>query len=100
MRPDNTSETSDSLAAQDILEMAKGQCKPRVSLARMAKARAEETRQDSPVPVSDMNNNAMRLVMLTIAVPFSSTSGYYDLLDLNYREGNAAKTHAMGNRNF
>lgn len=95
MKPDTKSEAPDSPAAQDILRMAKEHCKPRVSLAAVAKARAEENQHNTPEPINDAHYDAKRLVMLTIAVPFLSTSAYYDLLGLNYREGNAAKTGAI-----
>ena len=36
-----------------------------------------------------------KLVMLTLVVPFLNTSGYYDLLGLNYRDGNSAKSDAI-----
>ena len=81
--------------ASEILAMAKEHCRPRVSLASVAKARAEKTQQTAPAPVSDFHCNAKRLVMLIIAVPSLSTSSYYDLLGLNYREGNAAKTEGI-----
>jgi len=89
------SATQSSLAAADILEMARQHSKPRISLSTVAKARVEKTQQKTPEPVTDIQYNAKRLVMLTIAVPFLSTSGYYDLLDLNYRSGNAAKAEGI-----
>ena len=86
---------SSSLAASDILEMARSHCKPRVSLSQMAKTRAERTQQNTPAPVSDIHYNAKRLVMLTIAVPFLSTISGYSMLGFNYRSGNAAKAEAI-----
>jgi len=82
-------------SASGIMEIAKSHIRPRHSLAQVAKARAGKSQQNTPAPVVDIHNEAKRLVMLAITVPFLSTSGYYDLLDLNYREGNAAKTHAL-----
>ncbi len=89
------SATQSSLAAADILEMARQHSKPRVSLSTVAKARAEKTQQKTPEPVTDIQYNVKRLVMLTIAVPFLSITDYYDLLGLNYREGNAAKAEGI-----
>ncbi len=95
MKQEHAPDASASSVASDILEMAKQHCKPRVSLSTVAKARAEEKQQNTPAPVVDIHHNAKRLVMLTIAVPFLSSSGYYDLLGINYREGNAAKAEAI-----
>ena len=92
---DSSSETSVSPSASDILTMAKQHCKPRVSLATVAKAKAEKIQQNTPEPVSDIHYDAKRLVMLIIAVPFLSTTNYYELLALNYRNGNAAKTEGI-----
>ena len=89
------SEAPSPMSSSDILEMAQSYCKPRVSLSNVAKARAEKTEQKTPAPVTDVNYNAKKLVMLIIAVPFLSTSAYYDLMGLNYREGNAAKTEGI-----
>lgn len=86
---------SNTDSAAQILKIAESHIRPRHSLAQVAKARVEKSQQNTPAPVVDIHNDAKRLVMLAIAVPFLSTSGYYDLLDLNYREGNAAKTHAL-----
>ena len=90
-----TLSTPASLDGLDILEMAKQHWKPRVSFSTVAKARAEKIQQTAPEPVSDVHYDVKRLVMLIIAVPFLSTSAYYDLLGLNYREGNAAKAEAI-----
>ncbi len=95
MKQERAPDVSASSVASDILEMAKQHSKPRVSLSTVAKVRAEEKQQNAPEPASDVRNDVKRLVMLTIAVPFLSTSGYYDLLDLNYREGNAAKAEGI-----
>lgn len=84
-----------SPAASEILKVAKQHCKARVSLATMVKAKAEKTQQNAPAPVSDVNYDAKRLVMLIIAVPFLSTTNYYELLGLNYRNGNAAKNEGI-----
>ena len=39
--------------------------------------------------------NVRKLVMVTLVVPFQSVSQYYDLTNLNYREGNNAKNDAI-----
>jgi len=95
MKQEHAPGASASSVASDILEMAKKHCKPRVSLSTVAKARAEEKQQNTPASVVDIHHNAKRVVMLTIAVPFLSSSRCYDLLGLNYREGNAAKAEAI-----
>ncbi len=79
----------------DILGMAKSHCKPRIRLSSLVKARKENNQQASPAPAADVNCNAMKLVMITVAAPFQSTSSYYDLMGLNYREGNDAKKGAV-----
>jgi hypothetical protein len=58
------------MSSSDILEMAENYYKPRVSLSSVAKARAEKTEQKPPAPVTDVNYNARKLVMLIITVPF------------------------------
>ncbi len=95
MKQEHAPDASASSVASDILEMAKQHSKPRVSLSTIAKARAEEKQQSTPAPVVDIHHNAKRVVMFTIAVPFLSTSECYNLLGLNYREGNAAKAEAI-----
>ena len=95
MKLERAPNVSASSVASDILEMAKQHSKPRVSLSTLDKARVEEKQQNAPASVVDIRHNAKRLVLLTIAVPFLSSSGCYDLLGLNYREGNAAKAEAI-----
>ena len=89
------SEPTPPISSSDILEMAQSHFKPRVSLSSLAKARAEKTEQKPPAPVTDANHNARKLAMLAITVPFLSTSAYYDLMGLNYRAGNTAKTEGI-----
>jgi hypothetical protein len=88
--------------SMDILEEAKSHYKPRVSLIQMAESKGEKINkpeQSKSAPMPDIDVNIKKLITLTITVPFRSTSEYYDLLDLNYREGNEAKTIAM-QKNF
>jgi len=84
--------------AHDILEEAKSHCKPRISLLQMAESKVDKVNrpeQSKPVTEPDIDSNAKKLVMLTISSPFLSTSGYYNLLGLNYRYGNEAKGNAI-----
>jgi hypothetical protein len=87
-----------AMPAQTILDEAKSHYKPRVSLTQMVESKAEKMikpEQSKPVTEPDMDQNTKKLVMLTISSPFITTSGYYDLLGFNYRDGNEAKTTAI-----
>ena len=92
------SSVSSSTSPSDILRMAREHCKPRISLVRMAESKvgkAKKPEQAKRNSGPDIDQNTRKLVMLTISSPFLNTSGYYDLLDLNYRKGNAAKNEAI-----
>jgi len=87
-------------SASGIMEIAESHIRPRrsfaqVAKAQMAKARAKQSDQDNSVSARDMLMNAKKLLMLIIVVPFLPISRYYDLLGLNYREGNTAKNSAI-----
>ena len=90
--------TPSPLPADKVLEIAQSYCKPRISLSQMAKATTIKTQQNPKKPDDDFMDNTKRLLMIIIAVPFLPTSKYYDLLKLNYREGNAAKAEAVAKK--
>jgi len=101
-RRDLLTAVSSSMDASNILEAAKHGSKPRVSLAQVAKARAEaaeartsESEQENSSTAGDILINVRKLLMLIIVVPFLPISRYYDLLGQNYREGNTAKNSAI-----
>jgi len=87
-----------TMTAQEILEEAKNHYKPRVSLIQMAESKGKNVdngEQSKSAPLPDIDGNVKKLVMLAISSPFLPTSGYYDLLGFNYRDGNSAKVSAM-----
>jgi hypothetical protein len=85
-----------AMPAQAILDEAKRHYKPRVSLTQMVESKAENMiKPEQSKPDPDIDQNTKKLVMLIISSPFLTTSGYYDLLGLNYRDGNDAKSFAI-----
>ena len=98
MEQKETLSTLSPMDELDVLELAK-HCKPRISLSTIeAKVNAEKTEESKTALASEVHHNVKRLIMLTIAVPFLSTSRCYEILGLNYREGNAAKTEAVNKK--
>jgi len=85
-------------SASGIMENDESHWKPRVSLAQVAKARAQMSKardKSSSESVRDILINVRKLLMLIIVVPFLPISRYYDLRGQNYREGNTAKKTAI-----
>lgn len=93
----------DAPSASQILELAKSHVRPRKTLLEVAKEKAKAKEESvkkaeknkSPPPAKDIPLDVKKLVMLTLVVPFLNTSGTYNLLGFNYRDGNAAKAEAI-----
>ena len=94
---------TDSPSASQILELAKSHVRPRKTLLEVAKEKAKAKEENakkaeknrSPPPAKDIPLDVKKLVMLTLVVPFLNTSGTYELLGFNYRDGNNAKSEAI-----
>lgn len=79
--------------ASRIMEIAKGRVMPRVSLADIVKSKKppEQPKAEGKIP-----EDVIKLVMLVIALPFKSSTEYYDdLLQFSRRQGTDAKNTAL-----
>jgi hypothetical protein len=85
------------LSNSEIMEIAKQQWRPRVSLDLVAKAKSKEARaKKQGGPSADSPLNVRKLIMIVATVPFRTVSEYYQLcLGLNPRSGNEAKNRAV-----
>ena len=78
--------------ASQIMEIAKGHVRPRVSLADIVKSKKppEQPKASAKIP-----EDVTKLVMLTIVAPYKPVTEYYEILRFTHRQGNDAKNEGL-----
>ena len=84
--------SSDRPDARQIMDIAKGHVKPRVSLADVLKSKKPP---EQPQATAKIPENVIKLVMLVIVAAFKPVTEYYQLLRFTRRKGDEAKNKAL-----